>query len=154
MSSIQQLSHNGQLQSYLIQWWDNVAQHGKINNEVSTELTTKSGPLCCHGDALMFIQSDINSLMDQLNTSSKTIKIPNTLILLESQSTIDVFCNGELLTQIHKTNITLRIGCNAGMKTKNTRGHLLGYRSMWLYLGDSQHLVYEQDEREIQNHFW
>ena len=27
----------------------------ETDNEVSTEMTTKTGDLCCHGDALMFI---------------------------------------------------------------------------------------------------
>ena len=87
-------------------------------NEVSTEMTTKYEDPRCHGDALIFIQPGVSSLMDWSNTSSKTIVIPETWILLDSQSTIDVFCNGELLTQIHKTNIALRIRCNVGMKTK------------------------------------
>ena len=45
----------------------------EINNAVSTEMT---------------VQPDINSLVDQSNTSSETIGIPNTWILLDSQSTI------------------------------------------------------------------
>ena len=32
----------------------------EINNEVSTEMTTKNGDLCCHDNALMFVQPDIN----------------------------------------------------------------------------------------------
>ena len=52
----------------------------------------------CHGDTLLFTQPDVNSLMGQSNTSSKTVGISRTWILLDSQSTIDVFCNGELIT--------------------------------------------------------
>ena len=92
-------------------------------------MTTKNGDLCCHGNALMFGEPDISSLMDRPNTSSKTIRIPNTRILLEIQFTIYAFCNGELLTQIHKTNVTL------GMKSTNTRGHLSGYGWVWLHPG-------------------
>ena len=96
------------------------------NNEVSTEMTTKHEDPCCHDDALIFTQPDVTSLMGQSNTFSKTVGIPRTWILLDSQSMIDVFCNGELLTQIHKTNITLRIRCNAGTKRTNMRGPLPG----------------------------
>ena len=99
----------------------------EINNEVSTQMTTKNGDLCCHGDAVMFIQPDISSLMDRSNTPFKAVGIPKMWNLLDSQSTFDVFCNDEPLTQIHKTIITLRIRCNAGIKTTNIRGHLSGY---------------------------
>jgi hypothetical protein len=65
----------------------------EINNEVITEVATKNSDLCCHTDGLIFIQPGINSLTNWSSISSKTIRIPNTWILLESQSTIDVFCN-------------------------------------------------------------
>ena len=67
-------------------------------NKVSAEMTTKHEDPCCHGDALIFTQPDVNSLIDQFNTSSKTAGIPRTWISLDSQSTINVFCNGEPLT--------------------------------------------------------
>ena len=72
-------------------------------------MATKNDDLCYHTDGLLFIQPDINSLTDRSSTSSKAVEIPNTWILLDSQSTIDVFCNSELLTQIHKRKVTLRI---------------------------------------------
>ena len=34
------------------------------------------------------------------------------MILLDSQSTVDVFSNGDLLTGIHQVKTTLRIRCN------------------------------------------
>ena len=96
------------------------------NNEISIEITTNEDP-CCRGDALIFTQPDVNSLLGRSNTSYKIVRIPKTWILLDSQSKINVFCNGELLTRIHKTNIILRIRCNAGMKTTNMREHVSGY---------------------------
>ena len=36
----------------------------EINNEVGSDMTTKNGDLCYHRDAIMFIQPDINGLMD------------------------------------------------------------------------------------------
>ena len=105
----------------------------ETNNKVNTEITTKNGEFPRHDDALMFVQPDVSSLMDRSDTSSKTIRIPNTWILPESQSTIYVLYNGELLAQIHKTNITLRIRCNAGMKTTNMSGHLSEYGWVWFY---------------------
>ena len=46
-----------------------------------------------------------------------------------------MFFNGDLLTHIYKTDITLRSRCNAGMKTTNTRGYLSGYKWVWFYPG-------------------
>ena len=50
----------------------------EINNEVSTEMTTKNGNISCLADSLLFIQPDVSSFMDQSNTSSKANRIPNT----------------------------------------------------------------------------
>ena len=69
----------------------------------------------------MFLQHDANSMKDQQIISSKT-GIKESWIMLDSQSTIDVFCNSDLLTKIHKTDTTLRIRCNAGMKTTDYSG--------------------------------
>ena len=63
----------------------------EINNQFSTEITTNNDVLHCHANSLLFIQPDINSLIDRLSTSSETVLIPNMWILLDSQSTIDVF---------------------------------------------------------------
>ena len=41
--------------------------------------------------------------------------IPGTWLLLDSQATIDVISNGELLTNIHHVKTTLHIRCNAGV---------------------------------------
>ena len=59
--------------------------------------------------------------------------ILKTLILLNSQSTVDVISNGDLLTKIHHVKTALRIRCNAGMKTTNFRDHLSGYGLVWFY---------------------
>jgi hypothetical protein len=100
----------------------------EMNNEVSTEVATKNGYLCCPIEDLLFTQPDIYSLVDWLSMSSKMVGVgmPKTWIPLDSQSICEVFYNYELLTQTHKTNVTLRIRSNAGMKTTNTRGHLSG----------------------------
>ena len=74
--------------------------------------------------ALTFLQSN-NTRTKTLNTSSNTI--PDTWIMLDSQSTIDVFCNKKLLTWIHATKTTMNIKCNARVTRTNLRGHLSGY---------------------------
>jgi len=70
--------------------------------------------------------------MGPSNTSSNK-GIPSTWMLLESQSTINVFCNLDLLTKIHQINNKLTIWCNAGIKTTDWRGYLSGYGWVWYY---------------------
>ncbi len=55
---------------------------------------------------LIFTQSDAHSTT--LSTSSSKA-IPDTWMLLDSQSTVDVFCNGKLLERIHKINTNMTI---------------------------------------------
>jgi len=80
----------------------------------------------------MMLQPHDYSLKERQNASSKT-GIQETWILLDSQSTVDVFSNSDPLTKIHKTDTTLRIRCNAGMKTTNYKGYLTGYGWVWYY---------------------
>ena len=63
---------------------------------------TKNGDLYCDTEGQMCTQPDINSLMDRSSTPSKAVGIPNTWLLLDSQSIIDVVSNGDLLTQLSK----------------------------------------------------
>ena len=54
-------------------------------------------------------------------------------MLLDSQSTIDVFCNADLLEKIYKSDTTLTIVCIAGVKTTDWKGHLSRYGWVWYY---------------------
>ena len=85
-------------------------------------------------EELMFLQPHVtcNSRTGKLSTPSKT-GISESWILLDSQSTIDLFSNSKLLSNIHEVDTTLRIRCNAGMKTTNYRGYLSGYGWVWYY---------------------
>ncbi len=63
-------------------------------------------------------------------SKSSRRSIPETWILLDSQSTIDVFSNPDLLQKIHPINTTMHINCNA---TTNLRGYVTGYGWVWYY---------------------
>ena len=115
---------------------------GSLDAEVDPEVSTPAcGPraiieFCCGNelDQLMFLQPDMNgdSPTKRSNMGSKA-GISESWILLDSQSTIDVFSNPELLTKVHMIDTTLRIRCNAGVKTTNYRGYLNGYGWVWYY---------------------
>ena len=54
-------------------------------------------------------------------------------VLLDSQSTIDLFCNTSLLTNIRVVSDHLNIFCNAGSASTNMVGDLKGYGTVWFY---------------------
>ena len=96
-------------------------------------MTTEKGYLCCHSNALLFIQPDGSSLMNRPNTPSKTIGIPSMWVLLGSQSIIDVICNNELLTQISQIQYYPQNQIQCGDENQKYQGTHVGYRWMWFY---------------------
>ena len=58
-------------------------------------------------------------------------EIPKTWVLLDSQSTVDIFCNPDLLQNIRRTSEGMRIHCNAGSRLTNLIGDLPGYGTVW-----------------------
>jgi len=59
--------------------------------------------------------------------------IPDSWILLDSQSTVDVFMNKKLLKNIHDAKQPLSLHCNTGIATVNKVGDLPGYGTVWFY---------------------
>jgi len=59
--------------------------------------------------------------------------IPKTWILLDSQSTVDVFSNAKLLTNICDVKRCLTLYCNVGKAIITKKGDLKGYGTVWFY---------------------
>jgi hypothetical protein len=60
-------------------------------------------------------------------------RLPKTWILLDNQSTVDVFYNRDLLTNIRTGNSSMDIHCNAGVATTNMVGELAAYGTVWYH---------------------
>ena len=84
-----------------------------------------------NNEQLILLNSDSNSRKGKWTLSSNLIK--KTWLLLDSQSTVDIFCNGDLLTKIHTVPTTMHIKCNAGVRGTNKKGNLSGYGWVWFY---------------------
>ena len=52
-------------------------------------------------------------------------------LLLDSQSTLDLICNRELLNDVWTVDEGVHIRCNAGTRYTNKRGYLPGYGVVW-----------------------
>jgi hypothetical protein len=58
--------------------------------------------------------------------------IPNSWILLDSQSTVSVFKNREFLLNIRPSNSTLRVHTNGGVQTSSLQGTVKNFGDIWL----------------------
>jgi hypothetical protein len=62
-----------------------------------------------------------------LNSSSLAmLDLPN-MILLDNQSTIDLFCNSKLVSCVWETDDTMTVHGNGGDLTTNKKAHIKNY---------------------------
>lgn len=82
----------------------------------------------CDDDVIAF-----NFLNLKINGSAhhQGAQVSKSWILLDNQSTLDTFCNDELLKNIRKTNKMMNVKCNAGVTRTNMVGDLPGYGAVW-----------------------
>ena len=67
------------------------------------------------------------------NSVTQGVQIPKTWILLDSQSTVDVFHNKKLLQNIRDSGRSMAIHCTAGVTTTRLVGDLPGYGKVWYH---------------------
>ena len=63
----------------------------------------------------------------------ETMRIPKTWVLLDNQTTVDVFCNVDLLDNICPAENTLDIRSNSGTTSTSYQGDLPGYGTVWYH---------------------
>ena len=78
-------------------------------------------------EGFTFLQQDV------ICSIQEEVAIPKTWILLDSQSTVDVFSNPSLQLNIRDTNKSLVLYCNAGKAIINKKGDLKKYGTVWFY---------------------
>ena len=101
-----------------------------VVGEASTSAETPASGECINVDlpAFHFVCYYKNVL-----TTTLSHLIPSTWILLDNQSTIDVFSNPDLLRGIHQVDRTMNIYCNAGLKQTSEIATLPGYGEVWFH---------------------
>ena len=96
-------------------------------DDLSTLVTT------CHcNDEFVFMQNNFEKRVRTLFTQGKK-NINPSWVLIDNQSTVDLFYNDKLLTNVRKVNDHIIVHCNAGKVRVNMMGELPGYGDVWYY---------------------
>jgi hypothetical protein len=66
------------------------------------------------------------------STTSSPLNLRD-MILLDNQSTVDLFCNPKLVSFITKTKQSMTVLGNGGTLTANTKAHVENYGSVWYH---------------------
>ena len=87
---------------------------------------------CSDNIERIFMQSELASRVNRLLAQGKS-KVNEMWVLLDNQSTVDLFYNAVLLDNIEEVNDYITVHCNAGTVKVNMMGNLPGYGKVWYY---------------------
>ena len=107
------------------------------------ECTSVTDEVATEGKQFLNSGSDMLDLQDEeegdhefllyTNPCKHSNIVSRNWVLLDNQSTVDVFQNKDLLTNVRDSGRVLRIHCNAGIASTTLVGDLPGYGEVWLY---------------------
>lgn len=124
------------------------------NNKNNTNNNQQGNNMCTVGEEN---KTDTNG--EYVFHQSAGSNIPEHWILLDNQSTIDIFRNRALLSNIRESTGTMTVHCNAGSRTTNLVGDLAGYGTVWYdplaianilslkRVRDKYHVLYDSADR-------
>lgn len=78
---------------------------------------------------------DVHTVMTHSFNTKREYVIPHNSVGLDSMSSVDVFGNKRMLTNIRTVNSQMRIVCNAGEVVVTKMGDLAGYGPVWYHPG-------------------
>jgi hypothetical protein len=109
-----------------------LASRRNTTTDASTMLTSGSEVIPTTS-SFVFCSQSIADIRNINNANGTGNHIPKEWILLDNQSTIDVFSNALLLSNIRTSDTWMKIHLTGGIIHTNMIGDLAGYGPVWFY---------------------